>query len=346
MRVLLLTAFSAVFVLGQDDARWHDLTSEGLRLSKVPNYPVAEVRFRAALEEAEKWGEADHRLWLSLSNLALMRENQGDLVEAEKLSRRALELREKYLGPEHAELAAVLHNLAGVYIYQARYSEADPLLRRALLIAEHSGDERQVATILNSLGLNLMNSGQRARAEPVLRRSLALFERLDDGESVDVGKVVNNLSMLYRFDGKPGKAETELKRALPIFEKNLGPGHPQVASTLNNLFTVIAEQHRHDEAEPYLRRALAIGEEACPDSMITTQIRANLASFLAARGRFQEAAQILEDVIARQERLYGPRHPLLANSLANSSVVLGRLHHKAEAKRAENRANSIIKSFR
>jgi len=74
-------------------------------------------------------------------------------------------------------------------------------------------------------------------------------------------------------------------------------------------------------------------------------LRANLASLEAGRGHYQIAAKIMEEVIAMQEKTLGPNHPQLAASLANYSSVLRQLHQKTEAKRAENRANAIQKSF-
>jgi tetratricopeptide (TPR) repeat protein len=89
---------------------------------------------------------------------------QGDLPGAEKLYRRVLELREKHLGPRHLEVASTLNNVAGILRQQARYSDADVLLRRALEIAEPSTDVRLTATILNTLALTLMDLHETARA--------------------------------------------------------------------------------------------------------------------------------------------------------------------------------------
>jgi len=45
-------------------------------------------------------------------------------------------IREKALGLEDPWVAFTLQELAGVYIYQGRLSEAEPLYKRALAIAE------------------------------------------------------------------------------------------------------------------------------------------------------------------------------------------------------------------
>ncbi len=65
---------------------------------------------------------------------------QGRYAEAELLYKRALEIREKALGPDHPDVANSLNNLASLYDEQGRYGEAEPLLKRALTILEKALD--------------------------------------------------------------------------------------------------------------------------------------------------------------------------------------------------------------
>ena len=51
---------------------------------------------------------------------------------------RALHIMEQTLGPNHPKVTNPLTNLAILYREQGKYSEAEPLLQRALLISEHS----------------------------------------------------------------------------------------------------------------------------------------------------------------------------------------------------------------
>ena len=60
----------------------------------------------------------------------------GDYEKALPLYQRALEIREKVLGPQHPDVATTLNNLAGLYYHTASYEEALPLLERSLKILE------------------------------------------------------------------------------------------------------------------------------------------------------------------------------------------------------------------
>jgi tetratricopeptide (TPR) repeat protein len=282
--------------------------------------------------------------WEKLTRLAIERQEADDLAAAERLRREALRDAEEKLGPEDTLIASLLANVAQSLHLEGRDAEADPLLRRALLIAEQSGDLKLKGKVLNTLGIVLAGEGNRARAEPVLRRSVALLEEAEGKDSLDVAKALNNLATIYTDTRQYAKAELEMRRALPIFEKHLGADDPMVAMVSGNVFTILNAQHRVNEGEPYLRHALAIGEKAFPQTLKMANLELCLAALEAGRGNLKEAARLLEKVIAMQERLLGPEHPDLAQSLIGYSTVLRSLHQKSEAKIVQNRANLILKS--
>src|ERR1039458_2340197 len=51
--------------------------------------------------------------------------------EAEPMAVRAVQVRERVLGPEHPDTLSSVNNLATLYESQGRYAEAEPLHRRA-----------------------------------------------------------------------------------------------------------------------------------------------------------------------------------------------------------------------
>jgi tetratricopeptide (TPR) repeat protein len=87
-------------------------------------------------------------------------------------------IHEETLGREHPDVGASLHNLANVYANQARYSEAEPLYKRALAIWEKAlGSEHpHVAQCLNNLAIVYYQQGHYAEAERLYKRALAVRE--------------------------------------------------------------------------------------------------------------------------------------------------------------------------
>lgn len=98
--------------------------------------PEAEVQFKAALEEAEKFGEADERLALTLNNLAAMYHEQGKFTLAEPLYKRSLDIKIRILGDCHADVALNHHNLAVLYSARRMYPVAEKHYKLALEMKE------------------------------------------------------------------------------------------------------------------------------------------------------------------------------------------------------------------
>jgi len=211
-----------------------------------------------------------------LSRKALERQEKGHPDEAVEMYRQVVDLREKLLGPQHKLVAVARNNLGVALRLAGKPSEADPVFRKALQIAEASGDRRLLATVLDGLGATLVDLEEYDRAEPVLRRSLSLFDATAGPESLESAEALNNLAMLYRHTGDMPRAQDQLERALPLMEKHLGSLDPSLAIALNSMFVILAEQQQWDRAEPFLRRALAIGQEVFPESAQMKEFRENL----------------------------------------------------------------------
>src|SRR5687767_14270061 len=96
--------------------RLKSFTSVFLLLLSICSAPLAarEVQWRM---------EVDPNDASALHKLAVLYANQGKYGEAERLHKRALELREAALGPNHPDVADTLHHLGLVYWKQGRYDE-------------------------------------------------------------------------------------------------------------------------------------------------------------------------------------------------------------------------------
>lgn len=283
--------------------------------------------------------------WEGLTRLANQHHDLDDFAGEEKLRREALRLAEEQLGPDDLTKAPLLSNLALCLHSQGRDAEGDPLVRRAVSIAEQSGNQQLFGLMLNSLGVILAGQREIGRAEPVLRRSVAILEAVEGEDGFEVAQAANNLATTYAETQQYAKAEKELARAIKVYEKRLGPTHPLYASVLGNMFVALYEQHRITEAEPYLRRALAIGEKAFPNRLPMANLLYCLSALEASHENFKESARLLEKVIAMKEKILGPQHPDLPPALTSYANVLRRLHQKGPAKEAQNRADFIQKSL-
>jgi tetratricopeptide (TPR) repeat protein len=233
-----------------------------------------------------------------------------------------------------ANPTARLFNQLGILLLaKANYAEAEPLMRRALVIQEASlgPDHPYVAIDLSNLSRLLQDTNRLDEAEPLTRRALAIGEKSDGSDHPNVAIHLSNLALLLKDTNRVAEAEPLIRRALAIDEKNYGPDHPKVAIRLNNLALLLEATNRLAEAEPLMLRALKIDEQSYgPDHPEMAIHLNNLALLLEATNRLDEAEPLMLRALAIREKSYGPNHPDVADSL-NSLAVLQATNRPAEA---------------
>jgi tetratricopeptide (TPR) repeat protein len=74
----------------------------------------------------------DNGMEWALHKLGLLCADQGKMDEAEKMYQRALQGKEKALGPDHTSTLSTVNNLGIVYKSQAKFDEAEKMYQRAL----------------------------------------------------------------------------------------------------------------------------------------------------------------------------------------------------------------------
>ena len=95
------------------------------------NMSEAESQFKMALMEAEKLGKFDQAVATVCNNLGNCLRAQSRYAEAENFFKRAIEVKEKTVGPNHSDLVIILENYAKLLRVAGRDGEADKMSRRA-----------------------------------------------------------------------------------------------------------------------------------------------------------------------------------------------------------------------
>jgi tetratricopeptide (TPR) repeat protein len=226
----------------------------------------------------------------------------------------------------------------------AEWAEAEPLMRRALAIAEkkYGPEHPNVAIALDNLALLLQVTNHLGEAEPLMRRALIIAEKRHWPEHPEVARALNNLAQLLQATNRLAEAEPLMRRALAIAETRYGPEHPNVATVLSNLGQLLWASSRLSEAESLMRRALAIDEKTNgPDHPRVATDLNNLAQLLKATDRLAEAEPLMRRALAIDEKRYGPKHPKVAIRLNNLATLLGATQRLSEAEPLMRRALAI-----
>ena len=227
-------------------------------------------------------------------------------------------------------------DLAEVLTITGRYSEAEPLFRRALAISMRAQPARDVgfAHSLTSLAWFLDTVGRYAEAKPLYRQALAIYE-----EALE--RAVTK--------SKKGKGQqTDAERAVAVVRRPSGREQAMARTDDTDIFLelpAVAEalyvSHRYAEAEPLYRRMLVILEKTPSAGTLIANTLHRLASVLYHTGRYAEAEPLFRRALAIREKALPFGHPNIASSLNGLGAVLRTTGRHAEAEPLHIRAHQI-----
>jgi tetratricopeptide (TPR) repeat protein len=176
-------------------------------------------------------------------------------------------IREKALGLEDPWVAFTLQELAGVYIYQGRLSEAEPLYKRALAIAEKAASRVfDPISPMVALADAYRSEGRYRDAELLYIRARALQEKtagppFSPDDDPTAGFILHRLGQLAYLQSRYTDAKQLYNRALVITNKWSGSDNIQIAPLLVDMALLYKDEDRYAAAEPLLQRALAIRQK-------------------------------------------------------------------------------------
>jgi tetratricopeptide (TPR) repeat protein len=257
-----------------------------------------------------------------LNNLANVLSDAGDFAAARGVCEKALAIREKQLGREHADVASTLNNLGTIFRNLEEFDEALRVLRRSLAIEEKvkGPDHLDVARPLGNLALVLKDMGKPEEGIPYVERALRIREHsLPEGHPL-VAQTLNNLARVRLAAGDLALARDAAERARSIFDKTLPAGHPSLAVIRHSLGKIYLAENRLDDAEASLREALAIATSTLGvDHPLHGEILVDLATVSLRKGDRRAA---FEQAIAAEGAEAAPSAST-ARSLASEMLEYG-----------------------
>jgi tetratricopeptide (TPR) repeat protein len=196
--------------------------------------------------------------------------------------------------PDEEDRAAIgirLCTALGWFWYVTGYdAESRRWLERASRAAAAQHDP-QLAQLLHSFALLLIQQGDLGTARDVLAKSLVLWRRADDrtGET----KALNSLGAAYRGLGKPDRARALFQESVDV-ARSLGNMQRQ-ATALSNLALLEIDSGHPDTALPILAEVERLDLEL-GNAWGVAADRVNRAGALLASARLEEATELLRDL--------------------------------------------------
>jgi CHAT domain-containing protein/tetratricopeptide (TPR) repeat protein len=260
-------------------------------LARHGRYREAEAPLSRALASLETAPPQDQRELARILHVAgIVYTQVGRYGEAERIYRRIL---------TSADDPMTLSNLAGLYIEQQRFDEAEKLLQGVLgSLNEWRPDFPLIVLPLNALGTLYRMTGRLVEAEQVYQRALKNIEQSPVDRPQDLSLTLNNLAVVLRELGRSDEAADMLGRSIALHEKTLGANDPELAAALNNLADIYRLAGRYSEARPLYLRALAIRGATLgshhQDVVVTLQslgvVEAARGNLAAALGYFRKSS--------------------------------------------------------
>ncbi|MDP9200825.1 MAG: tetratricopeptide repeat protein [Gemmatimonadota bacterium] len=276
----------------------------------------------------------------ALLKMGALKQEAGDYSEAEELFRRALEIGERALGPDHPALVAALTSLAAARIMCGKSETAEPLVARALSISENRLGEQDsdLVILLNDLARLCLKQSAHGVAEPLLLRLLAM-KRTKGDDHPEVATVLASLASVRQALGRHESAEQLWRRVLDIRERTLAPNHFALATALEHLADSCSARGKLGEALQLFQRALTIREltlgagdsslRVSRDRIADLQLQASeesLESTLEARAPAREKYRLLS---ADHSRVSAPRQVRTRSAVTQLRVTAPDIEREA-----------------
>jgi tetratricopeptide (TPR) repeat protein len=219
---------------------------------------------------------------------------RGRLTEAEAYAEEELEIARRLERPD-LEADALL-DLAGIYVNRREGDRAEPLIERALGLAEESGSLTAKGRAFKELGDLYSFRGLHEEALAELGRARDLFAEV--GAATNVARSIMTIGRLVARRGEVAEAERLFRESIGILKPLEDRG--TLCEVQRSLAEVLLQQGKIDAAEVYALKAVETVGPQDVSSQSTT--RKTLALVRAAQGRDEEAEALFREAIEILER--------------------------------------------
>jgi TonB family protein len=195
---------------------------------------------------------------LTTTVVKLFKEEKFD--EALPLAKKALQLREAALAPDHELVQSARLNLAEIYTAMKKYGEAQKLVEQLLKTYELKvgPDDPGAAIFLEKLGFLAYLQRDFGKSEAAYKRSLAIKEKAFGKDSAEFATSLYMLAEFYRFREKFDLAEPLYEHAAVLRRKLLGRTNQEYLKTKDRYFCLAYLTHQPERAKEF---AVKLGDD-------------------------------------------------------------------------------------
>ena len=297
----------------RDEVTVRDLLAAGVaRAEQLSEQPVVQAQMLDALGRAT--------------------EQIGRLEDAERMLRRALELRRAQYGDDNQSVASTMLNLAGIIRQRGSGDEALTLAHRALAIQQHVFGTRhpQVAQTLTTVA-GMMDNATAAESLARLARDIDIAAYGPSHVAVTNANYV--LADLLRKRGAYADAEALYRENLAIRAQLFGRDDPATAISMTEFARFLASyRNQPAAAESLYNAALGILRRQPPQYVLNVAgALTGLVGLASDRGDHVRAEAYAREVMELGRRVWGMDSPMVTDPMGMLADELYSQRRFAEA---------------
>ncbi|MCA9815073.1 MAG: tetratricopeptide repeat protein [Candidatus Obscuribacterales bacterium] len=282
------------------------------------------IKFLSIQEQA--LGKQSPEVACTVSKLADLYMDKGLLDDAEKLYQRALEIRERAIGPHNREAEETRNSLARI-----KAIRKEDVVPPAPVYAGTS----------SSAGYSSLNQSQNQGHNMNFGTGTGTGTgnaAVDSSTSLDM---VTDTPYTLNAQNLAEKVK-EMELEVDLIRQVSGSESLQLADCLTKLADLYCRTKLYEAMEPLLIESLKIREaQLGTDHFLVANSLKNLARLYYFQSKFTVSKPLFEAAITIRKSLFGPRHPKVAEALTQYAKLLRKMKRIEEAQTIDQEVHSI-----
>lgn len=239
----------------------------------------------------------------------------GDINAAVEQTQSTVDFINKEISNDKTVLFDALLLQAEALLKIGRNEESLEVLKKSEKLASQQSPLKE-AECYNDLGVCYWNNGNKELALGYHEKALSIRKKNLGDTAVQVANSYLNLGLVYLKEDYLD-AVIAFTDALEIYKTQLGDRHPQVALCYSNLAFANSGQKNYGAALRYLDLTMDIWNQNFKgDHANKAFTLSNKGNILEEQGNFDEALIAEQEALQQYLRLFGPKHPEVANTYA------------------------------
>jgi eukaryotic-like serine/threonine-protein kinase len=282
-------------------------------------------------------GPKNQRTVFSLSWVAALAEERGELDKAEELVRTMLAMQREVPGASEGEIATSIDHLARVVSGLGRLDESMALTLESITLRRQSKDSATRADLpytLNSLAVAHQYREEYREADTLIGEAIQIHRETQKGPSVIYGDLLRSRASITTELGRPLFADSLIRESITVLREVVGTSHPNY---LRSVYLGAELQYNRGDVAGAANGAAEVVNQIGTGLPEANQVAAQALSLLGqvhdSLGQYASADSLLRRAIAVRKKYLPADHWVHASTDGAWATHLSRTGRAAEAER-------------